>query len=287
MKKKHGVYRLDEIRALYDKVKGNINAFAKELDVSIDTALVFLMRAGVNPRLRPNPIKVKKGPREYGVREARNLNLTQALEIRDNDYRTRDAQHDYDPESIDKLIYKLQTSKSEKEQKKLESKMFPKLSKLEGKVLWYSERDGHGIIVDSSGIEYYFDSSVIKSKIPKNMKGVLVTFELNTKIKDVRCAKNVKFDPASDLRIKLSWQAYRSLSDRYAYLELPDTPFYNVKIRRDGKTLTVYVGDGYKVYHEKSFSNLKQAVEYAEKEFLKICEFDPEYIVTIKSNPIV
>ena len=31
-----------------------------------------------------------------------------------------------------------------------------------GKVLWISQRDGNGIIIDDNGNEYYFDTSVCK-----------------------------------------------------------------------------------------------------------------------------
>lgn len=66
-----------------------------------------------------------------------------------------------------------------------------------GRVLWWSERDGNGIIVDPHGNEFYFDSSVLKksnsSKISRNK---LVFFELNKSIKDCLCAKNVSLAPA-------------------------------------------------------------------------------------------
>jgi len=67
-----------------------------------------------------------------------------------------------------------------------------------GRVLWWSERDENGIIVDPLGNEFYFDRSVLKSssknKISRNK---LVYFELNNRIKDCLCACNVALAPAS------------------------------------------------------------------------------------------
>jgi cold shock CspA family protein len=61
-----------------------------------------------------------------------------------------------------------------------------------GKVLWWDERDGNGLIKDSNGRKYYFDSSVLdnrsKSKITS---GKIVKFEINEKIKDSLCACEV------------------------------------------------------------------------------------------------
>lgn len=62
-----------------------------------------------------------------------------------------------------------------------------------GKILWYSERDKNGIIV-SDNKEYYFDISVVKDRsMPAfpDYKQADVSFELNEKITDCRCAKNV------------------------------------------------------------------------------------------------
>ena len=63
-----------------------------------------------------------------------------------------------------------------------------------GKILWYSERDKNGIIKTSEGVEYYFDISVVKDRKLDFKRGEdnLVTFQLNEKIKDCRCAKNVE-----------------------------------------------------------------------------------------------
>lgn len=62
--------------------------------------------------------------------------------------------------------------------------------RLFGTILWYSERDGNGIIKDDKGVEFYFDKSVFKgSSMPE--KRLNVTFVLNEAIKDCRCAKDV------------------------------------------------------------------------------------------------
>lgn len=67
-----------------------------------------------------------------------------------------------------------------------------------GRVLWWSERDENGIIVDPLGNEFYFDRSVLKSsarnKITRNK---LVYFELNKSIKDCLCACSVFLAPAN------------------------------------------------------------------------------------------
>ena len=58
-----------------------------------------------------------------GQRGGSKLNLKQALEIRDNQYRSRDGQRDYQPEEIDARIFELQANKGEREQKEFEKMM--------------------------------------------------------------------------------------------------------------------------------------------------------------------
>lgn len=59
-----------------------------------------------------------------------------------------------------------------------------------GLVLWFSERDGNGIILGIDRNEYYFDVSVTKLK---NLKyGDRVTFIKNDRIKDCICARKVE-----------------------------------------------------------------------------------------------
>jgi hypothetical protein len=326
-------------------------------------------------RLLETKSNPRKGPREYGTRGGEKLNLSQALEIRANDYRTKNAQHDYDPESVDQRIYELQNRSASKKQvremrrfddygdfyaqiENLSKKLnffsvskgdllflhfrpnyqdinsgedwqhvydfedivvkslggavlainpdqqsgtirveykpptkfgdkTPSINKsktLQGYIMWYSEKEGRGIILDENGRETYFDSSVIKSKLPDDKKKLRVIFEPNLSIKDVRCAKNVRLDPTFNFKIKVKWQVYKSLIGHYVYLELPDFPFYNVKLMEDKKQFIVESGTGRKTDNIKYFSNLPDAIDYAEEEFLKLCSQDENYIVSIASG---
>ena len=63
--------------------------------------------------------------------------------------------------------------------------------KLTGSILWFNERDGYGIINGDDGLEYYFDSSVWECTVSNPFKNRLVSFKLNTKIQDCRCATNI------------------------------------------------------------------------------------------------
>ncbi len=154
-----------------------------------------------------------------------------------------------------------------------------------GKVLWYSERDGNGIIVDAKKNEYYFDKSVlkettIKSDTPVSFEGYLLS--------NVLCAKNVISQSKKNKKtpIKLEWQIYKALGHEYAYLEIPDFPFYNVKVREESVGFTVTVGDGYKDKEYKIFDKIEDAFQYAEKEFLKMGKEDKDYEVSLKKgNP--
>ncbi len=61
-----------------------------------------------------------------------------------------------------------------------------------GRVLWWSEKDENGIIVDLNGNEFYFDRSVLKLKANQQIKRhQVVTFVYNESIKDCLCACNV------------------------------------------------------------------------------------------------
>lgn len=67
-----------------------------------------------------------------------------------------------------------------------------------GRVLWWSDRDENGIIVDPLGNEFYFDRSVLKSSAKNKIKrNKLVSFDLNRSVKDCLCACNVSLAPAS------------------------------------------------------------------------------------------
>ena len=70
--------------------------------------------------------------------------------------------------------------------------------KIVGKVLWWSERDENGIVVDLHGNEFYFDRSVLKLRHRQDVEdGSIVTFEYNKSIKDCICAFNVEVPIAS------------------------------------------------------------------------------------------
>ena len=62
-----------------------------------------------------------------------------------------------------------------------------------GRVLWWSEKNENGIIVDPTGNEFYFDRSVLTLKQKQLIKRKsVVTFEFNSKINDCLCAHKVK-----------------------------------------------------------------------------------------------
>ena len=67
-----------------------------------------------------------------------------------------------------------------------------------GRVLWWSERDENGIIVDPNGNEFYFDRSVLRLKPRQKIKRhSVVTFSYNKSIKDCLCACNVSMPTAN------------------------------------------------------------------------------------------
>lgn len=65
------------------------------------------------------------------------------------------------------------------------------MSKLTGKVLWFDERDGNGIIKGDDGYKYYTDISVTPNR--KSLKhDQTVTFEANPNIPSCLCAWKVE-----------------------------------------------------------------------------------------------
>ena len=67
---------------------------------------------------------------------------------------------------------------------------------LYGRVLWWDEKKLYGVIKDPEGNRYYFDISVLSiSKNTKIKSGLIVRFEVNTKITTALCAHRVA--PAS------------------------------------------------------------------------------------------
>jgi cold shock CspA family protein len=69
---------------------------------------------------------------------------------------------------------------------------------LVGKILWWNDRDGFGVIEDETSREFYFDTSVVSSKSRDSIKrNQLVIFELNHGIRDCVCACKVRIASAS------------------------------------------------------------------------------------------
>lgn len=63
-----------------------------------------------------------------------------------------------------------------------------------GEIMWWSERDQNGIIVDRDGNEFYFDRSVLGQTQSEDIKRKSqVLFLRNEKIRDCLCAHNIKF----------------------------------------------------------------------------------------------
>lgn len=68
-----------------------------------------------------------------------------------------------------------------------------------GKILWWSERDGNGVISDSLGNEYYFDNSVVNSKIIKKLeRGTLLVF-VPSRCDNVLVAKSINIPTSRSL----------------------------------------------------------------------------------------
>ena len=63
--------------------------------------------------------------------------------------------------------------------------------KLTGKIMWISYRDENAVIVTDDGTEYYTDDSVFNDFMLANPKDK-VTFILNEKITECKCARNVE-----------------------------------------------------------------------------------------------
>lgn len=62
---------------------------------------------------------------------------------------------------------------------------------IKGKCLWFSDRDGNGIVVDAQGNEYYSDISAIIDRKPLR-RNEEVIFKVNYKITDCLCAVVIK-----------------------------------------------------------------------------------------------
>lgn len=72
-----------------------------------------------------------------------------------------------------------------------------------GIVLWWSNKDKNGIIIDPKGNEYYFDESVLKIRPKQKVtSGTIVSFDENPSVIDVACARDVEI-PLAKCREKL------------------------------------------------------------------------------------
>jgi hypothetical protein len=60
-----------------------------------------------------------------------------------------------------------------------------------GKVLWWSERDQNGILLDPKGNEYYFDSSVLSLRKGQRIKADEMVVFLPGKADGILAAKEV------------------------------------------------------------------------------------------------
>lgn len=66
--------------------------------------------------------------------------------------------------------------------------------RINGQIVWYSTRDGNGIVEDANGTEYYIDNSCINNKEDIKEYGRVkqfVDFVLNKNITDCRCGMDV------------------------------------------------------------------------------------------------
>jgi|SaaInlStandDraft_6_1057023.scaffolds.fasta_scaffold557786_1 hypothetical protein len=67
-----------------------------------------------------------------------------------------------------------------------------------GRVMWWSERDENGIVIDPKGNEFYFDRSVLSLKPKQTIKmNLVVTFDYNESVKDCLCACNIRIPTAN------------------------------------------------------------------------------------------
>jgi len=71
-----------------------------------------------------------------------------------------------------------------------------------GRVLWWSIREQHGIIIDTQGNEFYFDISVINLKPRQKIKSEsVVMFKYNSNVNDCLCAHKVRIPEASKIKL--------------------------------------------------------------------------------------
>ena len=84
-----------------------------------------------------------------------------------------------------------------------------------GKILWWNDRDGFGVIEDMAGNEFYFDSSAVSLRSGQTVaRRQMVLFDINPNIKDCPCARRVQISSASERkRSKKRWEKSLSKMD--------------------------------------------------------------------------
>lgn len=70
-----------------------------------------------------------------------------------------------------------------------------------GKILWWSERDCNGVILDPSGNEFYFDSSVVSLKKRQKLDCDMLVIFTPSRCDNVLAAKEVSI-PTSKIKSK-------------------------------------------------------------------------------------
>ena len=68
-----------------------------------------------------------------------------------------------------------------------------------GNIMWFSEKDGNGIILGDDNREYYFDTSVWKCPVSNPFSDRLVRFETRV-LTGCNCAYNVRDFLAKDIK---------------------------------------------------------------------------------------
>lgn len=89
--------------------------------------------------------------------------------------------------------------------------------KIVGKLLWYSKRDGNGIIKTINDREFYFDKSVVTKsllKLLENNEVKFLKFNKNSKISDCLCACDVQSFKSKNGKIENLFENKNELEDK-------------------------------------------------------------------------
>lgn len=124
--------------------------------------------------------------------------------------------------------------------------------KFEGKILWWSDRDENGIIIDGQGNEFYFDRSTVNFRPSENpARDQLVLFSKRTDVQGVNCARDVSLVARSFSGLKYSildqdrvsalireHKAFRRIPLKVFAMEFPQHfPMFKALIDRHRKTI--------------------------------------------------